>query len=86
VLKDLLDPTGSEIYLKPATDYLREGESASFYTVVEAARRRGEVAIGYRLQASARDRSRGYGVVVNPEKSSPVTFGPGDRVIVLTEE
>ena len=86
VLQDLVDPAGAEIYLKPAGEYVKSGVPVSFYTVVEAARRRGETAIGYRLQALVDDRSRAFGVVVNPRKSAPVTFSEGDRVIVVAED
>jgi hypothetical protein len=58
----------------------------NFYTVVEAARQKGEVALGYRLKANATDAARAYGVVVNPPKSALVTFAEWDRVIVLAEE
>jgi hypothetical protein len=53
--------------------------------VLEAARRRGETAIGYRVAADAHSSSHGYGVRVNPLKTEAITFGPGDRVIVLAE-
>jgi ion channel POLLUX/CASTOR len=86
VFADLFDPEGSEIYLKPAGDYIEPGKPVNFYTVAEAARRRGEVAIGYRHAAQAKDASKAYGVAVNPKKSEKVTFAPGDQVIVLAEE
>jgi voltage-gated potassium channel Kch len=86
VFDDLLDPVGSEIYLKPATDYVKPGVAVSFATVVEAARRRGETAIGYRLLAWGTDPRRSYGVAVNPDKSAAVTFSPEDRVIVLAQD
>lgn len=85
VLDDLFDPDGAEIYLKPATWYVQEGASVSYDTVLEAARMRGEIAIGYRTDAKARDASAAYGVVVNPEKATRLSFGAGDRVIVLAE-
>jgi hypothetical protein len=53
--------------------------------VVEAARRRGEVAIGYRSAAFSADAKASYGVRVNPPKADRVTFADGDRVIVLAE-
>jgi len=74
VFADLFDPQGSEIHLKP-----------TFYTVVEAARRRGEIALGYRLQEQASDAAAAYGVVINPKKSALVTFCKKDRIIVLAE-
>jgi voltage-gated potassium channel Kch len=85
VFRDLLDPEGSEIYLKPIAGYVETGMPLDFYTVLEAARRRGEVAIGYRIAAAADDAGKAHGVVVNPEKSALVTYAPGDRVIVLAE-
>jgi len=86
VFADLFDPAGSEIYMKPARDYIAAGRAVSFYTVVEAARRRGEAAIGYRVRALAGDSAHSYGVFLNPGKSAQITFAPGDSVIVLAEE
>jgi hypothetical protein len=54
--------------------------------VVEGARRRGEVAIGYRLAGDRGDASSGDGVRVNPPKGSSVTFGKDDRIIVVAED
>jgi hypothetical protein len=82
---DLFDPEGSEVYLKLASNYVRTGVPVNFYTVVEAARQKGEVALGYRIKAHSRDAERAYGVVVNPAKSAPVTFAEWDRVVVLAE-
>jgi ion channel POLLUX/CASTOR len=86
VFADLLDPTGSEIYLKPVADYVELRRPVNFYTVVEAARRRGQVAIGYRVHAKSRDATRAYGVHVNPCKANTITFAEGDHLIVLAEE
>ena len=86
VFADLFDPDGSEIYIKPALDYVKAGVAVNFYTVVEAARRRNEVAIGYRLAADANDAAKGYGVTVNPKKSERVTFTAEDRIVVVAEE
>lgn len=80
---DLFDSKGTSIYLKPAQDYVRLGTPVNFYTVVEAARRRSEVAFGYRLKSQAHDAEKSYGVVVNPDKSNRVTFSEGDKVIVM---
>lgn len=86
VFEDLFDPEGSEIYLKPASDYVALGRPVNFYTVVESARRQGEIALGYRLHSLAADAGKAYGVVINPDKSDLVTFGERDRIIVLAEE
>ena len=85
VFADLFDPEGAEIYLKPAGDYVELGRPLNFHTIVEAARRRGEVAIGYRREALAKDASQAYGVAVNPKKSEKVTFAAADKIIVLAD-
>jgi hypothetical protein len=85
VFADLFDPDGAEIYLKPVGDYLAPGRPINFYTVVEAARRRGEVSIGYRLRAEASNAVRSYGVRLNPDKSQTITFAEVDRIIVLAD-
>lgn len=86
VFDDLFDAEGNEIYLKPASDYVELGQPVNFYTVVEAARRRHETAIGYRLSAEARNFAGQFGVRINPKKSAEVRFAEGDKVIVLAEE
>src|SRR5215217_6992511 len=85
LFEKLFDPEGSELYLKPAGEYVEPATPLSFYTVVEAARRRGEVAVGFRVKAEAGDPHRAYGVHLNPEKSRRVSFSEDDRVILLSE-
>lgn len=86
VFADIFDPEGSEIYLKPAGNYVETGKPVNFYTVAEAARRRGETAIGYRLLHEADDAEKSYGVHTNPRKSEILVFTPEDKVIVLAED
>jgi voltage-gated potassium channel Kch len=86
VFADLFDPEGVEIYLKPVGEYVALGEPVNFTTVVEAARRRGEVAIGYRITSEARQPEKSYGVRTNPHKGTETVFSPEDKVIVLAED
>lgn len=86
VFGDLLDADGAELYLRPAEQYVRAGVEASFATIVEAAARRRETAVGYRVAAHAHDAERQYGVIVNPAKSASFAPAPGDRVVVLAED
>jgi voltage-gated potassium channel Kch len=85
VFSNLFAPEGSEIYLKNAAEYVEPGREVSFYTVTVAASQRGEVAIGYRLQADSSNASKSYGVVVNPKKSKRVSFTDKDWLVVLAE-
>jgi voltage-gated potassium channel Kch len=86
VFSELFAAEGSEIYLRPAADYLTNGRATTFATIVEAARRRGETALGYRIRAEFGDAARSYGVHVNLAKSTPIDPQEGDRVIVLAEQ
>jgi len=86
VFDDLFSAGGFEIYLKPAADYVAADVEMPFATVVEAALRRGEVALGVRIGAQSRDDTRAFGVVINPAKSSRMRLVPGDKVIVLADD
>jgi ion channel POLLUX/CASTOR len=86
IFTDLFDPSSSEIYLRPARNYISIGQAVNFYTVVEAARRRKEVAIGYRKVEQSHDANKMYGVVLNPVKSEKINFTDDDMVIVLAEK
>ena len=88
IFDDLLDEDGSEIYMRPVGNYVDLAGPVSFYTIAEAARQRGETAIGYRRKRDSEDgddRNMG-GVVVNPNKSEVLEYLPEDRVIVLAED
>jgi voltage-gated potassium channel Kch len=85
VFEDLISPHGSELYLKPVIEYVEPGVPVNFYTVLEAARLRGEVAVGYRLGAETGNPGTSYGVRLNPEKSQSIKFAEQDSLIVLAE-
>jgi ion channel POLLUX/CASTOR len=86
VFQNLFDPDGSEIYLKPINDYIQLDRPVNFYTLLEAARRRGEVALGYRIKAEANNADKLHGVHLNPKKAEKVSFTDDDKIIVLAED
>ena len=86
VFAELFEADGSEIYLRPAEEYVALGRETSFATVVAAARERGETAIGLRRSELSQDPSAAYGVQLNPAKSPPYVPVAGDRVVVLAED
>ncbi len=83
VFDELFTAEGSEIYMRPATDYVRAGSRPNFATIIEAARGRAETAIGYRVHAYADDPDADYGVRLNIPKSQEMPVVEDDRVIVL---
>ncbi len=83
VFSDLFDAEGSEIYIKPAGNYVKTDTKINFHTVVESAARRDQIAIGYRIFDFSHNAEKAYGVVVNPKKSEPIEFKEHDKVIVI---
>lgn len=86
VFQNLFSAEGAEVYLRPVSDYIQTNVEVDFYTLLEAAARRGETAIGYRCAAQANDKLYAYGVKINPTKTERRRYAPEDRVIVLAED
>ncbi|SIQ17395.1 Lipoprotein signal peptidase [Rhizobium sp. RU20A] len=87
IFDELLDEEGSEIYMRPMTDYIDITEPVNFYTICLSALKRGEIAIGYRRQrAGTADPRDLAGVVVNPKKTEKIAYDAADRIIVLARD
>ncbi len=86
IFAELFDPWGSEIQLRPAGDYVATGQPLSFYEVTEAARRRGDVALGYWVRAARDSDVVHHGVHLNPDKRRRITLAPEDQIVVLTAD
>ena len=80
VFEDLFDADGSEIYLKDAACYVKLAEPVAFATVLAAAKRRGEIAIGYVSGTGGQRRAR-----LTPRPAERITLERGDRIAVLAE-
>lgn len=83
VYRELFSAEGNEVYIRPATDYVAANTPLDFYTITESARRKGEVAIGYRVVANKNDVRKEYGIVINPGKREKITLTDADKVIVI---
>jgi ion channel POLLUX/CASTOR len=79
IFHELLDDHGQDISLYPASDYVKLGVDINFATVIAAAARRGEVAIGCRFGSGQRKKRP----VINPTKDTVYHFGSGDEIIVV---
>jgi ion channel POLLUX/CASTOR len=86
VFEDLLSESGSEIYLKNVEDYIRLSGPVNFYTVLEAASRKNDLAIGYKIISEENNNSKNFGIYLNPYKSANINFSAGDSIIVLSEK
>ncbi len=80
LITELLDESGSELYMKLAADYVPIGVPVDSYILSESAARKGEIYVGYRhIGATKSD------VVVNPRKDAQIIFGPQDQIVVIAE-
>lgn len=79
----LFSSDGSELYLRPAEWYVKPGEMVDMHTLIEAASKRGETAVGYRKIALESSQQNNYGLALNPEKIRRFKLDAGDKVIVL---
>lgn len=86
VFDSLFSADGSEIYLKPAKNYVKTGIPTNFYAIIEGAKLKKETPIGYRIMSKATDAAQTFGICLNPTKSQNITFTDKDYVIVLAEE
>lgn len=81
LFEDILDEEGSEIYMKPASEYVKTGVPVDFYTVTESAARKGHIAIGYK-----KIRDGVTEIVTNPLKSEQTVYEEEDYMIVIAED
>ena len=81
LFEDLLDADGSELYMKKANRYVKTEVETDFYTVTELAKKRNEIAVGYKKVSE-----NGIQVITNPKKAERVIFTEDDYLIVLAED
>lgn len=79
IFNELLREEGSEIYVRPAKNYVKTGRETDMYTACEAAARQQEVLIGYRTH----DENGAIRIVSNPPKAQKVCFTEDDAFIVI---
>lgn len=82
----LFESEGSEIYLRPANQYVKAETKINFHTILESAAQRNETAIGYRRSSEARDPDTNFGIYINPSKKETLTLSNDDYIIVLAED
>ncbi|MFZ0917536.1 MAG: hypothetical protein WAN04_11630 [Candidatus Udaeobacter sp.] len=85
VYDELLNPSGVEIYLKPAERYVEPGRRCQFNDLIFSAQKLREIALGVRIHAHEHDARKNHGIQINPPKDLSWEFVPGDCVIVLAD-
>ncbi len=85
VFDNIFDSEGSEIYLRAVSNYIKTNENTNFYTVLQSAVQKNEIAIGYRLNKNANNPEKGYGIVFNPPRDQILNFEENDKIIVISQ-
>ncbi|MEG0913932.1 MAG: hypothetical protein RSG53_10045, partial [Oscillospiraceae bacterium] len=85
IYADLLDEDGSEIYLKPASDYVITGNPVDFFTVTRAVAQKGGVFIGYKDITCTADGTQTR-VVLSPDKAEMMVFDKDDYLVIISED
>lgn len=80
VFRDLFDAAGSELYLKPITEYISPTHQYTMATLVYAAAQCNEIAIGLKCKVNGE-----WAVRLNIPKSETLTFSNDDLVVVIAE-
>ncbi len=80
LIEELLDKRGSELYMKPVSDYVALGVPVDSYILTESAARKGEIYVGYRHLCGTNNN-----VIVNPDKGDLLVFDEFDQVVVIAE-
>ncbi len=89
VLSELLSSSGAEIQLTSCLEYVKAGDHLDFYTIMARARKRSEVAIGFKAaisldKAGRADPPEFVDFVINPrDKAQKRTWDARDSVIVI---
>jgi len=83
VFDEILQPEGSEFYMRDVRQYIKLNEKINFYTLCKAATKRNEIVIGYKIKKE--ESLPNHGIYINPLKSEELVFHDGDQIIVLSE-
>lgn len=82
LLEDLFSPEGNEMHIKDIKFFAHQGEYLSFWEIMNRARQRCEIALGYE-----RDEDGERQIVLNPaDKTEKICWTKGDRIVVLSED
>ena len=82
VFADLFETTGSEVCMRPISDYADPHPGTPYGVYVAAAHRVGHLAIGYR-STGAQGKDLASAIHLDPAKSGVVDLHPDDRLIIV---
>lgn len=77
----LLTSEGSELYMKPAANYVKLGQRMNFYEITEIVKQRNEILMGYKKCVDGQMK-----LMIGPVKTDQVSFTESDYFIVIAED
>jgi hypothetical protein len=80
LLADLFSAEGNEMHIKDVRLYVTAGETLSFWEIMNRARQRCEVSIGYVRPGMDEP------IINPPNKSERITWRTGDQIVVIAED
>lgn len=83
---ELLDSAGSEIYLKPAKNYVEPHRPVDMYTLTHLTSLRKEVFLGFKRDIKTPEQPDGVEIILNPRKETAIAFQEDDWLMVLAED
>jgi hypothetical protein len=87
LIDDLFSEAGNEMHIKDVRLFAYEGETLSFWEIMNRARQRCEVAIGYQLRSDFEANAPDKGLILNPpDKSQRITWQTRDKIVVISED
>ena len=90
VYDDLFQADGSELYIKPASNYFsfenKDSISIPYGECVQAALLRKEVIIGLQIHSEQKNREKMFGINLIPPKDKVFTISKDDGLIALAED
>jgi len=82
VFADLFETSGSEVRMRPVSDYAQPQPDTPYGAYVAAAHQRGHLVVGYRSTGS-RGKELATAIHLDPPKSAPVDLKADDRLIIV---
>merc|ERR1712054_587318 len=87
LIDDLFSEAGNEMHIKDVRLFAYEGETLSFWEIMNRARQRCEVAIGYQRYADQQEGRKDKGLTLNPgDKSMRICWSNMDKIVVISED
>jgi hypothetical protein len=83
VFDDLFATTGSEVCMRPISDYAAPRPGIPYGAYAAAAHQAGHLAIGYRTGGAAGRRDLALAIHLDPPRSKIVDLAPDDRLIIV---